>query len=163
MTFCCTHRSVPCSAIIREASYSRWDLTQRLESLQRVRNLGALSPKWDVFIKHCLILGYYCYDETPRPKATWRGRGPPHPYTSTSQSILEGSQGGNSRQELKIETEAQVMEECFLYFVSHKSLCFRPKLPVSVHTRVCSSCVLSISKSFSYKTTFTMNLGLSTL
>lgn len=52
--FCSTHRSVyPHTAIIRDASCNRWELTQRPITLMQVRERGAeiLSPKWDDFIK----------------------------------------------------------------------------------------------------------------
>jgi hypothetical protein len=56
MAFCFTHRSVlKLSAIIKEASspadgnkYSN----SHPENMQRVRELGTLSPKWDVSIKY---------------------------------------------------------------------------------------------------------------
>lgn len=52
MTFCCIPRSVPCSAIIKEASFcSRWELIQKptLSNMQRGRLFGALCPKGDGF------------------------------------------------------------------------------------------------------------------
>ena len=43
MTFCCTHRSAPCSAIIREASScSRWEQTQRPRGRQNGMSLSNL-------------------------------------------------------------------------------------------------------------------------
>ena len=48
MTFCYTYRSVSCSAIIRDSSsYSRWEL----DNVHRVKSLGILSPKLNVFTK----------------------------------------------------------------------------------------------------------------
>lgn len=54
MTFCDTHRSVSCSAMIRETSSCRcWEQNQRLivQRHRAERDLGPLSPKWDVSIK----------------------------------------------------------------------------------------------------------------
>lgn len=50
--WCCPHRSVPCSTLIREAS-SCTGSTQRpqLNSVQTVTDLETLSPEWDVSIK----------------------------------------------------------------------------------------------------------------
>lgn len=46
-----THRSVSCSAIIREASFcSRWEQILP-DIMQRLRDLGTPRPKWDVSIK----------------------------------------------------------------------------------------------------------------
>jgi hypothetical protein len=55
MSYCYIHGLVSDSALIRETfSCSRWELTQRypqLGSVQRVRDFGALSHKWDASIK----------------------------------------------------------------------------------------------------------------
>jgi hypothetical protein len=56
MIFGYAHRLAACSAIIREASScSRWDKYRDTPppslTLYRVRDLGTLSPKWDVSIK----------------------------------------------------------------------------------------------------------------
>lgn len=53
MTFCCTHRSEPYSAIIREASSCiRWEQNRELQpdgpQKERERDLGTHSSKWDV-------------------------------------------------------------------------------------------------------------------
>lgn len=57
MAFWYTHRSVPCSAINREASsWSRWKQIQRTTGRQysESRELGTFSPKWDGSIKSLL-------------------------------------------------------------------------------------------------------------
>lgn len=58
MTFCCTNNSVLCSANIRESfSCSGWEQIQRLQpdNVQRMREPGTLSPKWDIAIKLRLL------------------------------------------------------------------------------------------------------------
>lgn len=53
MTFCYTNRSLPCSALIREAaSCSDENQHRDLEwyNRQRIRDFGTLSPKYYVFI-----------------------------------------------------------------------------------------------------------------
>lgn len=49
-----THRPVPCSVIIRDiSSCSRWEIIQRhiVDIIERVRDLGKHSPKWDISIQ----------------------------------------------------------------------------------------------------------------
>jgi hypothetical protein len=52
MAFCYTHRSV--SQLSSETLlYRDWEITQRqLDSVQRVRDVGTLNLKWNIFIKH---------------------------------------------------------------------------------------------------------------
>ena len=54
MTFYFTHRSVPHSAIVREippAEDGNKSRDTQSDNMQRVRDLGALSSKWDIAIK----------------------------------------------------------------------------------------------------------------
>ena len=52
MTYCYTYRLMPHSAYIRDRSFLRTNTeTHELKKMQRVRNFGALSSKWNVFSK----------------------------------------------------------------------------------------------------------------
>lgn len=56
--------SMPLSSQIREASFRRWELTQKLDSKKKVRFSGALTPKWDIFIKVLpQVIGIYEEDK----------------------------------------------------------------------------------------------------
>jgi len=58
----------------------------------------------------CLSQGFYCCDNSPRPKATWQGKGLFQLTTLRSQSITERNQD----RDLEAGTETEVMKKTVL-------------------------------------------------
>lgn len=54
------------------------------------------------------VLGFCCCDETPLPKATWRGKDLFQVIIFKSHSVTEGCQGRN----LEARIKAEAVEEC---------------------------------------------------
>jgi len=51
-------------------------------------DMWSLTDNHDWHLWNCLSYGYYCCDETSRPKATWRGKGLFHSQFHTTHSSL---------------------------------------------------------------------------